>query len=149
MKRKNTTHHSGNEDLKRQNNTLDNQSESNWFSSECRNANLTKMYKINFSVRQLERQLSAAGEADMVGIRNDQNSSESEMSDIDDEESQVDIVSTPSQPNAKKIKTSYNAKVLYQWRAMCDFIANRARCHHHCKSHLVFRYFSHRVTFRL
>lgn len=49
----------------------------------------------------------------MVGMRND-HSSESEMSDIDDEESQVDIVSTPSQPNAKKIKTSYNAKVMYQ-----------------------------------
>lgn len=65
-------------------------------------------------VRQLERQLNAAGESELVGMRNDQLSSESEMSDINDEESQVDIVSTPSQPNAKKIKTSYNAKVMYQ-----------------------------------
>lgn len=65
-------------------------------------------------VRQLERQLNAAGESELVGMRNDQHSSESEMSDIDDEESQVDIVSTPSQQNAKKIKTSFNAKVMYQ-----------------------------------
>lgn len=50
----------------------------------------------------------------MVGMRND--SSESDMSDIDDDESQVDIVSTPSQPIAKKIKTSYNGKVMYQWK---------------------------------
>lgn len=33
------------------------------------------------TVRQLERQMNAAGESDMMGIRNDQNSSESELSD--------------------------------------------------------------------
>lgn len=74
------------------------------------------MFFFSLPVLQLERQLSAAGESNMVGMRND-HSSESEMSDIDDEESQVDIVSTPSQPNAKKIKTSYNAKVMYQWNS--------------------------------
>lgn len=67
------------------------------------------------TVRQLERQLNAAGESDLAGLRNDQHSSESDMSDIDDDDSQVDIVTTPSsQPNAKKIKTTYNAKVMYQ-----------------------------------
>lgn len=38
-----------------------------------------------FTVRQLERQLNAAGESELVGIRNDQPSSissESEMSDV-------------------------------------------------------------------
>lgn len=59
--------------------------------------------------------MNAAGESEMMGIRNDQNSSESEMSDIDDDESQVDIVSTP---NAKKIKTTYNAKVMFQWNSV-------------------------------
>lgn len=89
MKRKNQTHQSGNEDLKRQNNQLDQQ------------------------IRQMERQLNTASESD--GLQNDQNTSESDLSDIDDDDSQVDIVSTPSsQPNAKKIKTTYNAKVLYQ-----------------------------------
>ncbi|XP_031626543.1 protein max [Contarinia nasturtii] len=87
MKRKNQNHQSGNDDLKRQNSHLDQQ------------------------IRQLERQLTAAGETDL--LRNEHHTSESDMSDIDDEESQVDIVSTP-QPNAKKTKTSYNAKVMYQ-----------------------------------
>ncbi|XP_055311002.1 protein max isoform X2 [Sitodiplosis mosellana] len=58
MKRKNQNHQSGNDDLKRQNNHLDQQ------------------------IRQLERQLNAAGESELAGMRNDQPSSESEMSDI-------------------------------------------------------------------
>lgn len=55
------------------------------------------LFHFAVTVRQLERQLNAAG--DLVGMRNDQHSSESEMSDMDDDddESQVDIVSTPSQ----------------------------------------------------
>lgn len=71
----------------------------------------------------------------MVGIKTDQHSSESEMSDMDDEESPVDIVTTASQSNVfrktngsavtasaatpvsvnRKVKTTaYNSKVMYQ-----------------------------------
>lgn len=120
MKRKNQNHQSGNEDLKRQNNHLDQQSKLNsivptlsrWITNKYSNSKY--LFQFCLTVRQLERQMNAAGESDMMGIRNDQNSSESEMSDIDDDESQVDIVSTPAQSNAKKIKTTYNAKVMYQ-----------------------------------
>lgn len=81
-----------------------------------------------FSVRQLERQLNASGNGDLVDLHGDQNSSESEMS-MEDEESPVDIVTTSSQSNSfrktngatsssgnRKIKTAnaYNSKVMYQ-----------------------------------
>lgn len=115
MKRKNQTHQSGNEDLKRQNNQLDQQSNYTYTIEYLLVYLFSKRILLisRSTVRQMERQLNAAGESD--GLRNDQQTSESDLSDIDDDDSQVDIVSTPSsQPNAKKIKTTYNAKVMYQ-----------------------------------
>lgn len=86
------------------------------------------MHFVKLLVRQLERQLNASGDSDLVDLRGDPNSSESEMS-MDDEESPVDIVTTSSQSNSfrktngattsagnRKIKTgnAYNSKVMYQ-----------------------------------
>lgn len=99
MKRKNQNHQQDNEDLKRQNNSLDQQSKHSSRNSYTKQwtvftvlmliyykSILTLYFCFVTTVRQLERQLSANGEnGDLIGMRHDQNSSESEMSDMDDE----------------------------------------------------------------
>lgn len=68
--------------------------------------------------------MAANGDGDLIGYRPD-DSSESEMSDIDDDEPNVDIVTTPSQSSgyrkqngtaggSKKPKTTFSARVTYQ-----------------------------------
>lgn len=78
---------------------------------------------INRIVRQLEQQLAANGDGALIYQPED--TSESDMSDIDDDEPNVDIVTTPSQSSgyrkqngtdggSKKAKTTYSARVTYQ-----------------------------------
>lgn len=73
----------------------------------------------------MEQQLAASErDGDLIGYGPD-DTSESEMSDMDDDDPNVDIVSTPSQSSgyrkqngtaggSKKAKTTYSARVTYQ-----------------------------------
>lgn len=86
-----------------------------------------------FLVRQMEQQLAENVDADVIGYRPD-DTSESEMSEMDDDESNVDIVTPPSQSTgyrkqnggssggssagssggSKRAKTSYSGRSSYQ-----------------------------------
>lgn len=81
----------------------------------------------------MEQQLAENGDGDVIGYRPD-DTSESEMSEIDDDESNVDIVTTPSQSSgyrkqnggssgassagssggSKRAKASFSGKSAYQ-----------------------------------